>query len=118
MMKARCSFVFRQFKHRNAGNFTKAGEEIHYKEAYILKCDDVTDDGEVDEMEFTIPVEETILINKLKIFKYMDEIVLELNIQMAKDKRTGYVKLVDVIITNEDITDVSENSKPKQKRLF
>lgn len=118
MMKARCSFIFRQFKHRDAGNFTKAAEEIHYKEAYILKCDDVTEDGEVYELEFTIPVDETDLINKLQMYKYMDEIVLELNIQMAKDKRTGYVKLVDVIMTNEDITDASGDSKPEQKKLF
>lgn len=117
-MKARCSFVFRQFKHRDAGNFTKAGEEIHYKEAYILKCDDVTEYGEVDEMEFTIQVNETNLINKLQKYKYMDEIVLELNIQMAKDKRTGYVKLIDVIASNEDITEIDENSKPEQKKLF
>ena len=118
MMKARCSFVFRQFKHRDAGKFIKEGKEIPYKEAYILRCDDVTEDGEVDEMEFTIPVEETVLINKLKIFKYMDEIVLELNIQMAKDKRTGYVKLIDVITEDKDIANSNRNLKPEQKKLF
>lgn len=118
MMEARFSFVFRQFKHRDAGKFTKEGKEIPYKEAYILKCDDVTEYGEVDEMEFTIPVDETDLINKLQMYKYMDEIVLELCVYMHKDKRTAHVELKDVITTNEDITNVNEDSKPKQKKLF
>lgn len=118
MMKARCSFVFRQFKHRDAGKFIKEGKEIPYKEAYILRCDDVTEDGEVDELEFTIPVNETAIINKLQKYKYMDEIVLELNIQMAKDKRTGYVKLIDVITEDKDIADSNRNLKPEQKKLF
>ena len=117
-MKARCSFVFRQFKHRDAGKFIKEGKEIPYKEAYILRCDDVTEDGEVDELEFTIPVNETAIINKLQKYKYMDEIVLELNIQMAKDKRTGYVKLIDVITEDKDIADSNRNLKPEQKKLF
>lgn len=87
MMKARFSFVFRQFKHRDAGKFIKEGKEIPYKEAYILRCDDVTEDGEVDELEFTIPVNETAIINKLQKYKYMDEIVLELNIQNGKRQK-------------------------------
>ena len=90
-------------------------EEIPYKEAYILRCDDVTEDGEVDELEFTIPVNETAIINKLQKYKYMDEIVLELNIQMAKDKRTGHVKLIDVITEDKDIADANGDSKPEQK---
>ena len=118
MMKARCSFVFRQFKHRDAGKFIKEGKEIPYKEAYILRCDDVTEDGEVDELEFTIPVNETAIINKLQMYKYMDEIVLELCVYMHKDKRTAHVELKDVITADEDITGVSEDTKPKQKKLF
>ena len=119
-MKARFSFVFRQFKYRDAGKFTtKAGQEVHYKDAYILKCDDITEeDGDVSELEFTIPLDETDVINKLQKYKYMDEIVLELNIQMAKDKRTGYVKFIDVITEDKDIVDANGNSKPEQKKLF
>lgn len=118
MMKARCSFVFRELKHRDAGKYTKEGKETPYKEAYILKCDDVTEDREVYELEFTIPVDETYLINKLQMYKYMDEIVLELCVYMHKDKRTAHVELKDVITADEDITGVSEDSKPKQKKLF
>lgn len=118
-MKARFSFVFRQFKYRDAGEFTtKAGEEVHYKEAYTLKCDDITEDGEVYELAFTIPVNETAIINKLQMYKYMDEIVLELCVYMHKDKRTAHVELKDVITADEDITGVSEDTKPKQKKLF
>ena len=119
MMKARFSFVFRQFKYRDAGEFTtKAGEEVHYKEAYTLKCDDITEDGEVYELEFTIPTEKTYLIEKLQMYKYMDEILLELCIYMHRDKRTAHVELKDVITEDEDIIDVGEDSKPKQKKLF
>ena len=117
-MKARFNFVFREFKHREAGKYTKEGKEIPYKEAYILKCDDVTDDGEVYELEFTIPTEETYLIDKLQMYKYMDEIVLELYVYMHRDKRTAHVELKDVITANEDITEVNKNSKPEQKKLF
>lgn len=120
-MIARSKFIFREFKYRKSGAFNDKGKDVQFSEAYILKCDDVTEDGEVFDLEFTIPVEETELINILKGYKYMDEIVLDLYIYMIKSKKgTAYIKLKDVVIPNTNNTNEVEDSghSPKQTKLF
>ena len=96
-MKARFNFVFREFKHREAGKYTKEGKEIPYIEAYILKCDDVTDDGEVYELEFTIPTEETYLIYN---FSKVTPTFVNGSIRKIERTNISYIEPHRVIVKN------------------
>lgn len=110
-MTVKGKFVFREFKHRDAGSWRKNGETINYDEAYILRLDYMTAEGELFEGELKVGVTETELINKLSKFKTYDDIVLEFDVILLW-KDNIKLKIREVIFENKKV------DGSKQKKLF
>lgn len=96
-------FKFRELKYRKAGSWQpeKDKDPVQYGETYILKIDEITEDGELLEGEFKIGVDETNLINKLSRFKPFEDITLEIYVYMKKDK--AKLKVKDVVFQDDII---------------
>lgn len=97
-MKCKGSFVFKSISHRDAGVFKNdKGEDVKYPSAYILKVDEINENGDPNERKFKIDDKKADLINTLKTFKVYDGIVLEFNITIF-NSRIG----MEIVSVEED----------------
>lgn len=115
-MIAKGDFKFREFKHRNSGTWEVNGIIRSYDEAYILKIDEVTDNGDLYEGQLKVSIEEKDLIKKLSSFKAFDDITIEMYAYMVKDK--AVLKIKDVITNNPDADSLNVNQVKEQVKLF
>lgn len=75
-MKCFGEFVFKSLRKREGGTFKNdKGQDVNYDEAYVLKVDEVSNDG-VDERTLKIDKNNTVLLNKLQNKKPYDKINL------------------------------------------
>ena len=82
-MKCKGNFVFKQLTHRNGGTFKNSdGTDINYPSAYILKADEVMDNGDINEHKFKIDEKNTILIERLKGYESYQKIIIEFNVTL------------------------------------
>lgn len=80
-MKCRGNFVYKGIEEKSGGEFTNNnGQIIKYDGSYSLKVDEVTETG-VNEIRLKIPLTNKALVDKLKIKKIYDEIILDCNVQ-------------------------------------
>lgn len=98
-MKSKGSFVFKSFTHRDGGTFKNAdGQEIAYKGSYVLKVDEIMDDGEINERKFKVKEDNTVLINDLKTLEAYQKIYLEFNVILYTSSVSLEVCDVDVYV--------------------
>lgn len=94
-------FVYKSITLRAGGSFTDdKGNPINYPDAYILKVDEILDNGDINERKFKIDKNKTILVNRFKELKPYDDINLKFEITLFATK-CG----IEVI----DFTDYDEN---------
>lgn len=97
-MQCRGNFVFKTLTHRNAGTFTNdKGEELKYSEAYILKVDEESETGDINERKFKIAPDKLVLVNTLKDVKAYQTIELIFNVVIYTSRVSIEVADVNVI---------------------
>lgn len=75
-MKCKGEFVYKSVEKREGGSFTnEKGEAVSYDMAYILKVDEITQDG-IYERKLKVDKNNTVLLNKLQNIKPYDKIYL------------------------------------------
>ena len=80
-MKCQGNFVFKTLSRRAGGTFKDdKGENIDYPSAYILKVDELMENGDINERKFKIDEKKTALINVLKEFETYQKITLYFNV--------------------------------------
>lgn len=99
-MKCKGLFVFKTFTHRPAGKFTVDGEEREYKAAYVLKVDEIGEDGSINERKFKVAEDKVLLINTLKEMKAYDRINIIFDVRIYASGAT--IEVADVEIYNEE----------------
>lgn len=101
-MKATGEFVFKSFKERESGSFmTQDGELIEYKAAYILKFDEITNQGEVFERKAKVELDDREIIEKLLKINMYQKIILDFKVDFVKDN-SARLKLIDVAAIVEE----------------
>ena len=69
-------FVFKNLTKRDGGTFKNdKGQDVNYDMAYVLKVDEVSQDG-INERKLKIDKNNTVLLNKLQNVKPYDKINL------------------------------------------
>ncbi len=75
-MKCKGEFVYKSIEKREGGSFTNdKGQAINYDMAYVLKVDEVSQNG-IFERKLKIDKNNTVLLNKLQNVKPYDKITL------------------------------------------
>lgn len=98
-MRAKGNFVFKGLDKRKAGEFTNdKGQVVKYDESTILKVDEITEDGEINERKLKIDANNTFLIDKLKKLKPYDNIILECDVLLYANS----AKVVPVAICDSN----------------
>lgn len=88
-MKCQGNFIFKTLTHRNAGVFKDSeGAEINYPSAYILKVDEIMNNGDINERKFKIDDKKNSIINILKGLKPYQEIVIDFEITLYTSRVT------------------------------
>ncbi len=96
-MKCNGNFVFKSFTHKDAGVFKNdKGEEIKYPSSYILKVDELMENGEINERKFKVSEKQVNLINDLKSLEAYQRIVLNFNVTIYITKIVIEVDSVEV----------------------
>lgn len=94
-MKCKSNFVFKTLTLRKAGVFKNSdGADIEYPAAYILKADEVLENGDINEHKFKIDQNKTVLINTLKDFEPYQKMVLTFEVTLFTNKVA--IEVVDV----------------------
>lgn len=100
-MKCRGLFVFKTITFKKSGIFTnEEGKEIAYKSSYILKVDELGENGEINERKFKIPEDKITLINDLKSLETYTKIYLDFNVTLYTS--TVSLEVIDVSTDIED----------------
>lgn len=95
-MKCQGKFVFRGIERKDAGVFkNERGEEIAYKESYVLLLDENTENGR-KERKFKIAIDSPI-IKDLQGKKLYEDIILEFDVTIYSSR----VALVPVAVINK-----------------
>lgn len=101
-MKCQGNFVFKSLIHRPSGTFKNDnGEDVNYPAAYILKVDELLENGEINERKFKIDVNKTGLINDLRLLDVYQKIVLHFNVTIYTSRIS--LELIDVDEYNSDV---------------
>ena len=105
------NFTFKSFKEREAGKFISSnGELIEYTAGHILKFDEASENGDVYERKAKVELDDFELIQKLSNVKMYQSITLKFKVSLCKDGNYGYLKLLDVIVPqNEESPKQEEN---------
>lgn len=94
-MQCRGNFVFKTFTHRQAGTFKNAeGEELSYPATYLLKVDEIGEDGSINERTFKVPEDKTVLINELSGLEAYQKIILDFKVTIYTTRIS--LEVVDV----------------------
>jgi len=80
-MKCKGNFKYKGLQKRDGGVFkNNKGEEIQYKESYVIKADEETENG-IYERSFKIPVDSP-LVKDLKDLELYTDIEIEFNVRI------------------------------------
>ena len=86
-MKCRGNFIYKAITKRDAGEFTNNnGELIKYNESYILKVDEITNEG-IYERTFRIAIDSPI-VKALENSKPYDDIVIEFDVRFYNNRNS------------------------------
>ena len=86
-MKCRGNFVFKTLTHRAAGAFKNAdGIYVNYPAAYILKVDETTESGEINEHKFKIDEKNKMLVEFLKTLESYQRVIIEFNVTLYSNR--------------------------------
>lgn len=81
-MKCIGDFKFKGIEKRDGGKFTNTkGDEITYKESYLIKLDELSEEGKIYNRDFKIPIDSP-LVEPLLITKPYTDITLEFDIKI------------------------------------
>lgn len=84
-MRAKGEFVYKGLDKRAGGEFLNSnGQPVKYPDAYILKVDEVTEEG-INERKLKVDVNNTFLVDKLKALKPYDKVTLECDILLYQN---------------------------------
>lgn len=82
-MKCKSIFVFKTLTLRNAGTFkNNDGVDVEYPAAYILKVDEILENGDINEHKFKIDTNKTVLVNTLKDLEPYQKIELTFDVKL------------------------------------
>lgn len=96
-MKCQGNFVFKTFTHRNGGKFNDSeGNEIVYPSSYVLKVDEIMDNGDINERKFKVSESQVVLINDLKSLETYQKIILNFNVTIYTNRISLELYSVDV----------------------
>lgn len=88
-MKCKGNFVFKNLTHRPGGTFKDSnGNEINYSSAYILKVDELRENGDAEQRKFKIDEKQVELINDFKELEQYQKIELEFDLTLYDNKMT------------------------------
>lgn len=80
-MKCRGNFVFKSLNYRDGGSFKNSdGVDVPYKPAYVLKVDEVSENGEINERKFKVAEDKKDLLSTLQEFSAYQKIELEFEV--------------------------------------
>lgn len=80
-MKCQGNFIFKTLTLRKAGVFRNdEGQDVNYPSAYILKVDEISDNGEINERKFKIEEKKTSLINDFRVLEAYQKIILKFDV--------------------------------------
>ena len=90
-------FTFKTLTHRSGGSFkNNMGQDVSYPSAYILKVDELLDNGDINERKFKIAEEKKSLINSIKGFKPYDKILITFDVTLFDTRVTLEVCKVEL----------------------
>ena len=96
-MKCQGNFIFKTLTHRAAGTFKNTdGVDVNYPSAYVLKVDEVSENGDINERKFKIDEKNTILVNTLKSLESYQKIELIFEVTLFTSRVS--LELVDISI--------------------
>lgn len=88
------NFVFKTIALRKSGTFTdENGKVIEYPSCYVLKVDELTNTGDINERKFKIDTNKEKLIEKLKELKAYDNVYLKFELTFYSSNVT--VEIID-----------------------
>lgn len=94
-MKCQGNFVFKSVNYRPSGTFKDDnGNDLKYPAAYILKVDELLENGEINERKFKIDENKTTLINELKDLDAYQKIILHFKVTIYTSRIS--LEIVDV----------------------
>lgn len=94
-MKCNGRFIFRGLDKKDGGEFTnERGQAIKYDGSYVLKLDEVTEEG-VYERKLKFPLKNTSLLDKVKNLKVYDEINVNCDVAFFNNQ----VKLIPIDVS-------------------
>lgn len=100
-MKCQGNFVFKTLTHRAAGVFKDSeGNEVQYPAAYILKVDEETSNGDINERKFKIDEKNLMLINSLKTLEPYQKIILDFDVTLFTSRVA--LEVIDVSTYSDD----------------
>lgn len=75
-MNCKGEFIFKTLTHRPAGTFKGSnGIDINYPSAYILKVDELLENGDIQERKFKLP-EKSKLVDDFRVLDAYEKIIL------------------------------------------
>lgn len=98
-MKCQGNFIFKTFSYREGGTIKDdKGNDIKYFPAYILKVDEIEENGEINERKFKITEDKKNLIEALNKVDAYQKIILEFNVKLYSTKVS--LDLINALIDN------------------
>lgn len=99
-MKCNGNFIFKTLTHRDAGTFKNSeGVDVPYPSAFILKVDEIGDNGDINERKFKIDDKKISLVNKLKSLQAYQKMIIHFEITLFSSRIA--LEVIDISYENE-----------------
>ena len=96
-MKTNGEFIFKTIEEREGGEFVNdRGQKIKYDGKYVIKLDEKSEDGKINDRRFSIDKKDTELINQFKSLPSYSDVNIEFDVRIFNSQvRLVPVKILD-----------------------
>ena len=97
-MKTSGEFKFKSIEKREGGEFVnERGQKIKYDGKYVIKLDEQSEDGKINDRRFSIDKKDTDLINQFKSLPTYSDVKIEFDVRIFNSQvRLVPVKLLEL----------------------
>ncbi len=97
-MKTNGEFIFKTIEEREGGEFVNdRGQKIKYDGKYVIKLDEKSEDGKINDRRFSIDKKDTELINQFKSLPTYSDVKIEFDVRIFNSQvRLVPVKLLEL----------------------
>lgn len=97
-MKTSGEFKFKSIEEREGGEFVnERGQKIKYDGKYVIKLDEQSEDGKINDRRFSIDKKDTDLINQFKSLPTYSDVKIEFDVRIFNSQvRLVPVKLLEL----------------------